>query len=71
VSNLNKKTYAKIEAWQNRRIEGEHPYLYLDGIVIVQIQVPMLPLALNRSTNALSVGLPGRLNSVKFDFVIG
>jgi hypothetical protein len=24
--------YAKIEAWRNRRIEGEH--LYLDGIVM-------------------------------------
>ena len=33
-SNLNKKIYAKIEAWRNRRIEGEHPYLYLDGIVM-------------------------------------
>ena len=29
-----KKIYAKIEAWRNRRIEGEHPYLYLDGIVM-------------------------------------
>src|ERR1700739_2095154 len=34
VSNLNKKICAKIEAWRNRRIEGEHPYLYLDGIVM-------------------------------------
>ena len=34
VSNLNKKIYAKIEAWRGRRIEGEHPYLYLDGIVM-------------------------------------
>jgi putative transposase len=34
VSILNKKIYAKIEAWRNRRIEGEHPYLYLDGIVM-------------------------------------
>ena len=34
VSNLNKKIYAEIEAWRNRRIEGEHPYLYLDGIVM-------------------------------------
>ena len=34
VSNLNKKIYAKIEAWRNRAIEGEHPYLYLDGIVM-------------------------------------
>ena len=34
VSNLNKKIYAKIEAWWNRPIEGEYPYLYLDGIVM-------------------------------------
>ena len=34
VSNLNKKIYAKIEAWRNRPIEGAHPYLYLDGIVM-------------------------------------
>ncbi len=34
VSNLNKKIYAKVGAWRNRKIEGEHPYLYLDGIVI-------------------------------------
>ena len=23
-----------IEAWRNRAIEGEHPYVYLDGIVL-------------------------------------
>lgn len=34
VSNLNKKIYAKIEAWRNAPIEGEHPYVYLDGIVL-------------------------------------
>jgi putative transposase len=34
VSNLNKMIYAKIEAWRHRRIEGHHPYLYLDGIVM-------------------------------------
>jgi len=34
VSNLNKKIYVKIEEWRNRPIEGEHPYLYLDGIVM-------------------------------------
>ncbi len=34
VSNLNKKIYAKIEAWRNRPIEGEHPYIFLDGIVM-------------------------------------
>ena len=36
VSNLNKKIYAKIEAWRHRRIEGAHPYLYLDGIVMMR-----------------------------------
>jgi putative transposase len=34
VSNLNKKIYAKIYAWWNRQIEGEHSYPYLDGIVM-------------------------------------
>ncbi len=34
VSNLNKKIYAKIETWRHRPIEGEYPYLYLDGIVM-------------------------------------
>ena len=34
VSNLNKKIYEKIEAWRNRPIEGNHPYVYLDGIVL-------------------------------------
>jgi transposase-like protein len=32
VSELNQKIYAQIEQWRNRRIEGEHPYVYLDGI---------------------------------------
>ena len=34
VSKLNKKVYSHIEAWRNRPIEGEHPYVYLDGIVL-------------------------------------
>ncbi|MEQ8694031.1 MAG: IS256 family transposase [Gammaproteobacteria bacterium] len=34
VSNLNKKIYAQIETWRDRPIEGAHPYLYLDGIVL-------------------------------------
>jgi len=34
VSNLNKKIYAQIEAGRMRPIEGSHPYLYLDGIVL-------------------------------------
>jgi len=32
VSSLNKKIYARIEQWRNRRIEGEYPYIYLDGM---------------------------------------
>ena len=34
VSNLNKKVYKHIETWRNRPIEGEYPYVYLDGIVL-------------------------------------
>jgi transposase-like protein len=34
VSELNKKIYATIEQWRNRPIEGQHPYVYLDGIVM-------------------------------------
>ena len=32
VSALNQKIYAQIEAWRNRPIEGQHAYVYLDGI---------------------------------------
>jgi transposase-like protein len=32
VSNLNKKVYERIEKWINSRIEGEYPYVFLDGI---------------------------------------
>jgi hypothetical protein len=34
VSHLNKKIYGTIEAWRNRPIEGDRPYVYLDGIVL-------------------------------------
>ena len=34
VSNLNKKIYEHIERWRNRPIEGEHRYVYLDGIIL-------------------------------------
>jgi transposase-like protein len=34
VSELNKKIYGTIETWRNRPIDGEHPYVYLDGIVL-------------------------------------
>jgi transposase-like protein len=32
VSELNQKIYQRIEAWRQRPIEGEHAYVYLDGI---------------------------------------
>jgi putative transposase len=32
VSELNQKIYGQIDAWRNRPIEGEHVYVYLDGI---------------------------------------
>ena len=32
VSELNQKIYARIDSWRNRRIEGDHPYVFLDGM---------------------------------------
>ncbi|MEJ2632715.1 MAG: IS256 family transposase [Acidihalobacter sp.] len=34
VSKLNQKVYKHIEAWRKRPIEGEYPYVYLDGLVL-------------------------------------
>ncbi len=34
VSQLNKKIYVKIDEWRSRKIEGEYPYVYLDGICL-------------------------------------
>ena len=34
VSKLNQKVYKHIEAWRNRPIEGDYPYVYLDGVVL-------------------------------------
>lgn len=34
VSELNQKIYEQIEAWRNRPIEGEYPYVYLDGVYL-------------------------------------
>jgi transposase-like protein len=34
VSKLNQKIYKQIEAWRQRPIEGEHPYVYLDGLAL-------------------------------------
>ncbi len=32
VSELNQKIYAQIEAWRNLPLEGNHPYVFLDGL---------------------------------------
>lgn len=34
VSNLSQKIYGRIDVWRHQAIEGEHPCLYLDGIVL-------------------------------------
>jgi len=34
VSDLNKKIYKRIDLWRSRPIEGEYPYVYLDGIFL-------------------------------------
>jgi len=34
ISELNKKVYSQIETWRNRPLEGDYPYVYLDGIVL-------------------------------------
>ncbi len=32
VSELSQKIYAQIETWPNRPIEGNHPFVFLDGL---------------------------------------
>ena len=32
ISELNKKVYVRIEAWRNRPLTTEYPYVHLDGI---------------------------------------
>ncbi len=32
ISALNGRIYTQIETWRNRKIEGQHAYVYLDGI---------------------------------------
>src|SRR5688572_28359791 len=34
VSELNKKIYVKIDEWRKRRLSGNYPYVYLDGIYL-------------------------------------
>jgi transposase-like protein len=32
ISKLNQKVYTRLETWRNRPLEGEHPYVFLDGM---------------------------------------
>lgn len=34
ISSLNKKAYEHIEAWRNRPLKDEYPYIYVDGIFL-------------------------------------
>jgi transposase-like protein len=34
VRKLNKKVFKHIESWRNRPVEGDYPYVYLDGMVL-------------------------------------
>lgn len=34
VSNLNEKAFASIEAWRHRPLEGDCPYVFVDGIYL-------------------------------------
>lgn len=38
VSAMAQKAYGQIEAWRNRRIKGEHAYVYLHGLVAEAIR---------------------------------
>lgn len=56
VSRLNQKIYAQLEVWRNRGIDGAHPYLYLDGIVLKRTwggEVRNVSLLVAVSVNAL------------------
>ena len=34
ISELNKKAYVHIEEWRNRPLQGNYPYIYVDGIYL-------------------------------------
>lgn len=34
VSNLNDKAFASVEEWRNRPLEGDYPYVFVDGIYL-------------------------------------
>lgn len=63
---LNKKIYETIETWRNRPIEGQHPYVYLDGIVMKRswagelCNVSLLVAIAVNGTRPATAVLPGR-----------
>ena len=64
ASDLNKKFYGTIEAWRNRPIEGEHPYDYLDSIVLkrswageVRNVSPLVAIGVNGESNREILGI--------------
>lgn len=34
INNLNKKAYEHIETWRTRKLDGEYPYVYIDGVYL-------------------------------------
>lgn len=34
ISNLNQKAYVNIETWRTRKLSGEYPYVYVDGVFL-------------------------------------
>ena len=72
---------ATIEAWRNRPIEGEHPYVHLDGIVLERSwacevrNVSLLgPSTSTRPFNPVKSGITwrlGRLGSVSGNALAG
>ena len=63
ISNLNKKIYGRIEEWRNRPIEGEHPYVFLDGI--------WLKMSWGGEVQGVSVLVPIGVNAEGYRDVLG
>ncbi len=56
VSRLNQKIYGQLEVWRNRPISGPHPYVYLDGVVLMrcwtgEVRNVWLPVAIGVSAD--------------------
>lgn len=34
ISIINKKAYEHIETWRTRKLDGEYPYVYVDGVYL-------------------------------------